>query len=80
MKYHLETELRFILLITRNIPPFRGAIRIGRIFRDFYLRKKRKEIVIDVFNFKMKLTPNKSFSNSACLFFPQLYDQKEIKF
>lgn len=79
-KKKIDYELRFILLITRNLPPIRGIIRIGRIFRDFYLRKEREGITINVLGFKMRLAPNESFSNSACLFFPQLYDFWEIKF
>jgi len=76
----LDYELYFILTITRNLPRLRGIIRVGRIFRDFYLRKKRNDITIDVLGFKMRVAPHESFSNNACLFFPQLYDYREIRF
>lgn len=76
----LNFELRFILFITRKLPQIKGMIRIGKLFRNFYLRKERKDIIVDVFNFKMRLLPNESFSNSACLFFPQLYDFQEVRF
>lgn len=76
----LDYELRFILFITRKLPRIKGMIRIGKIFSNFYLRKKRKEVVINVFDFKMRLAPNESFSNSTCLFYPQLYDFREVEF
>lgn len=76
----LDYELRFILAITRNLPRLRGMIRVGRVFRDLYLRKAQNDITVDVFGFKMRLAPHESFSNSACLFFPQLYDYREIRF
>jgi len=76
----LDYELRFILAITRNLPQLRGMIRLGKIFCDLYLRKVHSNITIDVLGFKMRLAPHESFSNSACLFFPQLYDYREVRF
>jgi len=73
----MNIELQLMLLLTRNLPKIRGAGFIANLFRKFYLRKKRGSIITEVLNFKMQLDPNECV-DSALLFYPQLYDHKEL--
>lgn len=75
----LDTELRTVLQFTRRLPKLRGAGTLGNLFRDFYLRKKRSDVIADVLDFKMQLNPAEMV-DSALLLFPQVYDHREIAY
>lgn len=77
---NIDLELRTLLLLTRNLPKIKGIGRIANLLKSFYLRKERLPVVMDVLDFYMELFPGESISNNSCLFFPQLYDWKEISF
>lgn len=75
----LDSELRAVLQFTRRLPKLRGAGALGNLFRDFYLRKKRGDVIADVLDFKMQLNPAEMV-DSALLLFPQVYDHREIAY
>ena len=75
----LDTELRTVLQFTRRLPKLRGAGALGNLFRDFYLRKQRGDVIADVLDFKMQLNPAEMV-DSALLLFPQVYDYREIDY
>lgn len=79
MNATLDAELRTILQFTRRLPKLRGAGALGNLLRDFYLRKKRGDVVADVLDFKMQLNPAEMV-DSALLLFPQVYDHREIAY
>lgn len=79
-RHSMDRELALLLLFTRNLPKIKGAGRLANVLKNFYLRKKRDSILIDVLGFKMELNPGESVSNNSCLFMPQLYDYKEMGF
>ena len=75
----LVSELRAVLQFTRRLPKLRGAGALGNLFRDFYLRKTRREVIADVLDFKMHLNPAEMV-DSGLLLFPQVYDHREIAY
>lgn len=74
-----NVELQTLLHFTRRLPKMRGAGAIGNIFKNFYLRKQRTDVLTDVLDFKMRLNPSEMV-DSGLLFFPQVYDHKEIAY
>ena len=75
----LDSELHTVLQVTRRLPKWRGAGALGNLFRDFYLRRKREDVVADVLDFKMRLNPAEMV-DGALLLFPQVYDHREIAY
>ena len=75
----MESELALILSATRRLPRVPGAGRVGNQMIRFYMRKPRERVVVDVLGMNMDLNPSETV-DSALLFFPQLYDPKEIGF
>ncbi|MBD1835567.1 FkbM family methyltransferase [Cyanobacteria bacterium FACHB-472] len=76
----MNFELKLIMFLGRYLPqlPHMSAI-INRLLKPFYLRKKREEVTVGVFDFKMKLNPDECVDGNL-LFCPQLYDYKEVSF
>jgi FkbM family methyltransferase len=72
-------ELRFILGFTRRLPKVKGARRIAKLLRRFYLRKRRAPVQVEVLGAAMSLDPNEAV-DGRFLFEPQLYDYHEIDF
>jgi FkbM family methyltransferase len=79
VRYESDSELRFLAGISRMLPPFRGAGRIATAMRALYRRRKRPLVQADVLGAKMILDPHE-YVDSSLLFFPQLYDHREIRF
>jgi len=74
-----DTELMFLLKITRHLPPLPYISGISnRIIKPFYLRKPRAFIAINVLNFKMILDPKECVDGNL-LFIPHLYDRHEVR-
>ena len=73
----MDTELKVLTTLSRSLPRVRGAGRIATVFQKFYQRKKRPSLVAPVMDFKMRLDPNE-LVDSGFLFYPQLYDRREI--
>lgn len=74
-------ELKMILAITRRLPPLRGAGVVGNIFKRLYLRRaeNRRVVETDLLGFRMRLDPAEMV-DGGLLFFPQVYDHREIRF
>jgi FkbM family methyltransferase len=75
----MDSELALMRSATHRLPRLRGAGRVGNQIIRFYQRKPRERVVVDVLGMKMDLNPSENV-DSALLFFPQLYDPKEIGF
>ncbi len=59
------------------LPPVTGAGVIGNVIRDFYARRQRQRVVVDVRGVQMDLEPSENVDGSL-LFFPHLYDRREL--
>jgi FkbM family methyltransferase len=75
----MNTELKLLLGITRNLPRMRGFGVIGNVCRKFYNRKKRDFELAICNSIQMELDPYEEV-DGALLFYPQLYDWKEFSF
>lgn len=73
----MDAELRVLRAITRRLPPVRGAGRIANAARDFYARKPRGRLVVEVLGIPMELDPAENVDGSL-LFSPGLYDRREL--
>lgn len=74
---HPNGELAFWLTFTRRLPRMRGAGRICGLVQWIYNRKRRRDTLADVLDFKMVLDPSDNLEGQL-LFSPHLYDRKEI--
>jgi FkbM family methyltransferase len=76
----MNFELKLIIFIGRHLPriPHITGL-INRLLKPWYLRKKREEVVVDVFDFKMKLNPAEGV-DGGMLFYPHLYEPDEVDF
>ncbi len=74
-----DLELKFWMLITRNLPNIRGFGRILTMIRKIYNRKKRNLVIATVHGCKMELAPSE-YVDSSLLFSPQFYEPNEISF
>lgn len=76
----MDRELIFYKWIGSLLPkvPHSTGI-INRIVKPIYLRKNRGQVHSDVFDFKMRLDPSEAVDR-ALLFYPHLYDFREIEF
>ena len=77
MEETLDRELRVLSTLSRALPRLRGAGRVAVAIGRLYQRKKRNPVIAPVLNFRMRLNPHEAV-DSACLFYPQLYDRREI--
>lgn len=75
----LDRELRFWLAFTRRLPKLRGAGWLGNLVAKWYNRKSRRAVIVDVGGIQAELDPGENV-DAALLFFPHLYDYKEIAF
>jgi FkbM family methyltransferase len=75
----MDTELALILKFSRKLPSVRGAGVLGGWLRRLYLRKPRMPLKAPVLDFMMRLDPAENI-DSALLFYPQLYEHREIRF
>jgi len=75
----MDNELKLWLAVTRHLPRVRGAGLIADRIANFYLRKPRDTVAIDVLEARMELEPAENI-DSGLLFCPQLYDFQEISF
>ncbi len=74
-----DMELSFYRLLTTRLPKLRGSGRLSMLFRWFYCRVPRDPLVADVHGLTMRLDPGERV-DSSLLFWPQLYDWREIEF
>lgn len=74
-----ESELRFWLSITKNLPQVKGAGRVCGVVERIYNRKKRSDALSDVLGYKMLLDPADNIEHQL-LFCPHLFDRKEISY
>lgn len=65
---------------TKRLPRLRGMTRVARKIGDKYIQRGSPDILLDVFDFRMWLTPGESLTNDICILAPQLYEFREIKF
>ena len=80
MKESTDYELKFLMFLGRHLPPIPHVTGIiNRVLKPVYLRKERKSVVADVFDFKMLLNPRECV-DGGILFHPHLFDRTEIKF
>ncbi|MBD1903541.1 FkbM family methyltransferase [Trichocoleus sp. DQ-A3] len=75
----MDRELKLWLFFTRCLPKVRGAGVIANVVKKIYNRKSRNIVITDIFDFKMEVNP-KECVDGGILFYPQLYDYKEIAF
>ena len=75
----LDSELKFLSCLTRGFPRMRGAAFTASLLRQFYLRKKRTSLEVEVLGFRMQLDPYECV-DGALLFYPHLYEYREIEF
>ena len=75
----MDWELKLLLRVTRNLPRIKGSHFFASQILFFYQRKKRTPVISDILNFKMELDPNE-WVDGGILFYPQLYDYREINF
>lgn len=76
----MDKKFYLIRALTRHLPRTRGMIRLAKIIGKAYIKKGNPDIVLDVFDFKMRLTPGESLTNDICILAPQLYEYREVKF
>lgn len=74
-----DRELRFWLALTRRLPTVRGAGWLGNLIARWYNRKPRGSVIADIGGIRAELDPGENV-DAALLFFPHLYDYKEIEF
>ena len=75
----LDSELKFLSGLTRRFPRIKGAAFAANLLRQFYLRKGRKSLEVEVLGFRMQLDPLECI-DGALLFYPHLYEHREIEF
>jgi FkbM family methyltransferase len=75
----MNSELKFLLTITKNLPQIRGFGIIGSLCQKFYNRKKRELELVEFSGIQMELDPFETV-DGALLFYPQLYDWQEVAF
>jgi len=75
----LDRELRFWLAVTRRLPKVRGAGWLGNLVANWYNRRPRNLVIADIGGIRAELDPGENV-DAALLFFPHLYDYKEIAF
>lgn len=73
----MDSELKFLLSVSRRLPQLRGAGKISTILRKLYLRKPRSITEVDVLNFRMQLNPA-DWVDGELLFHPHLFDREEV--
>jgi FkbM family methyltransferase len=73
----MDTELKWLMTMSRALPRIRGSGRIAEAIQKIYQRKKRPPVVAPVLDFQMRLNPHEMV-DGACLFYPQLYDRREV--
>lgn len=73
----MDRELRMLRAVTLRLPRVDGAGRVGKMIRDFYLRRPRRRAIVPVRGVQMELDPAESIDGSL-LFHPQLYDHREM--
>lgn len=74
-----DSELRVLAALSRALPRLRGAGRVAELLRAIYRRKERSPLEACVLGKRMRLDP-REYVDSSLLFFPQLYDHREIAF
>jgi len=75
----LDFGLKFLSGLTRRFPRMKGAAFTASLLRQFYLRKGRTSLEAEVLGFRMLLDPYECV-DGALLFYPQLYEYREIEF
>jgi FkbM family methyltransferase len=77
---HADRELQAIRWIGHHLPPFPHITAlINRVFKPWYLRRKRAVVLAHFEGFEMELDPAESM-DGGILFYPQLCDRKERRF
>lgn len=74
-----DMELSLYRLFTTHLPKLRGSGRLSMLFRWLYCRMPRAPLVAEVHGLTMRLDPDERV-DSSLLFWPQLYDWREIEF
>lgn len=76
----MNSELKFWLFVSRRLPKWKiSTVFLNRIVIPFYNRKRRQDVICKVTGSVMELRPYE-FLDSALLFYPHIYDTKEIDF
>ena len=73
----MDFELKTLRAVTTRLPRIAGVGIVGNFARDFYARKPRPRVVVDVRGARMELDPSENVDGSL-LFCPQLYDRREL--
>lgn len=66
-----------MLAITRRLPTWKGLGRIPIALRDWYLRRPRRPVEVNVWGERMRLAPDQ-FVDGRLLFGPQFYEAAEL--
>jgi FkbM family methyltransferase len=74
----MTAELKLWMSLTRNLPRVRGAGALANYLIRVYNRKSRAHELADVGGCVMELDPSECV-DSGLLFYPQLYDHREIR-
>ncbi len=75
----MNLEFAILKTLSEALPPIRGAGAIGNLIRKFYARKERTVQESNVLDFRMLLDPCECV-DGGLLFYPRLYDRREIDF
>lgn len=76
----MNKELKFWLFISRRLPNWKvSTVFLNRIVIPFYNRKRRPDVICNVSGSEMELRPYE-FLDAALLFYPHIYDAKEINY
>ena len=73
----MNGELSILRMLAGWLPPVTGARVVGNAIRDFYARRQRQRVVVDVRGVQMDLEPSENVDGSL-LFLPHLYDRREL--
>jgi FkbM family methyltransferase len=73
----MNGELKILRTLGAWLPPVTGAGLLGNVLRDFYARRQRQRVVVDVLGVQMDLEPSENVDGTL-LFCPQLYDRREL--
>ena len=73
-------ELTILSLLTRKLPPVRGAGVLANLLARVYNRKKRDSVKVAVNGFSFCVNPRESVCEKSLAFYPQLYDRVEFKY
>lgn len=73
----MDFELKALRAVTTRLPRITGVGIAGNVAREFYARKPRPRVVIEVLGAWMELDPSENVDGTL-LFCPQLYDRREL--